>query len=492
MHLNPATHRNPLLFEINTHVWIKKFGEKTTLDKVPMDFFNELHARGFEYVWLMGVWQRSQSAIEKYCFEEGLEKEYSAALPDWQKEDVIGSPYSIEDYVLSPELGTEQELISFKEKLNEQGIKLILDFIPNHFSAESSLIKSNPEVFLMGTEEELQNDPKTFFKKGDKIFAHGKDPFFDAWQDTIQVNYFDTHAREFMMQRLEQVSNLCDGIRCDMAMLADNFVFSKTWGNLIEKYNFEKPHSEFWRDAILKIKYNREDFAFIAEVYWDKEWQLQQLGFDFTYDKKLLERLQGDDINEIKAHLWASDDFQKKCVRFLENHDEQRSIKVFGQQKIKAALVALLTLQGMKIVNDGQCDGKQIKLPVQLGREPKEGSNREIRFFYDKLYQITKNEIFHSGSWEPIEPDPAWEGSNDYQNFLSWLWSKNDERILVVINYSDRQAQCSIKFDTKEYENEFPLKDLLNDVEYVRSAKEISNIGLYVDLGPYKSHIFYF
>lgn len=483
-------HNNPLLYEISTRVWIKRFGSNIKLDEVPLDFFKEIHSRGFEYVWLMGVWKRNKLAIEKYCFEDGLIKEYDAALPGWQKKDVIGSPYSIEDYVVSPDLGDEKSLAVLKEKLNKIGLKLILDFIPNHFNAESKLLDSNPDVFLQVTEEELQNDPKKFFEKEDKIFAHGKDPFFDAWQDTAQVNYFSDTARDFMFSKLEKVSKLCDGVRCDMAMLADSYVFQKTWSNVIEKLNLSKPQTEFWEQAISKIKAENKNFIFIAEAYWDKEWRLQQFGFDFTYDKKLLERLISNNINEIKAHLWASDDFQKKCVRFLENHDEQRSVKIFGEQKIKAALVALMTLQGMKLINDGQCDGKTIKLPVQLGREPKEGSNRNLRSFYDKVYQVTNRDIFRTGKWEPIEPDPAWEGSDGNENILAWLWSKDEERILVIINYSDQQTQCSIKFDTKDYENEFPLTDLLNDVEYIRSAKEINNIGQYIDLGPYKSHIF--
>lgn len=485
-------HNNPLLYEINTRVWIKKFGTDIKLNQIPMDFFKELRVRGFQYVWLMGVWQTSKNAVEKYCFEEGLKKEYDAALPGWQNEDVIGSPYSIEDYIVNPELGTEEMLIELKENLNDLGLKLILDFIPNHFSVESPLLGTHPEIFLTASGEELQSQPKTFFTKNYKVFAHGKDPFFEAWQDTVQVNYFSDDAREFMYERLEKVSKLCDGVRCDMAMLIDNTVFFKTWGDVLNRNNFEKPDFEFWKEAIAGIKKRNENFIFIAEVYWEQEWEHQQLGFDFTYDKKFLERLLSNDVGEIKAHLWANDDFQKKCLRFLENHDETRSAKVFGEQKIKATIITLLTTQGMKLINDSQCDGKLIKLPVQLGRDPKEGSNRELRLFYDKIFQITNKEIFRTGRWEPIEPDPAWDGSNSNENFLAWFWSKDSERMLVVINYSNQSSQCSIRFDTKHFENEFPLRDLINDIVYVRSANEIKNIGLFIDLGPYKSHIFSF
>ena len=485
--MNP--NKNPLLFEINTRVWLKKFGPNTKLDQVPEDFWKELRNRGFHYVWLMGVWQTSKNSIEKYCFEEGLKKEYTNALPGWQKKDVIGSPYSIEDYIVNPELGGEESLLALKEKLNSVGLKLILDFVANHFSAESGLIESNPEIFLHGSHDLLQTDPKTFFEKSGKIFAHGKDPYFDAWGDTLQINYFSQDARNFMLGRLEKVAKLCDGVRCDMAMLINNSVFQKTWAVPLSQQNIEQPNSESWSDAISKIRKHKE-FVFIAEVYWDREWDLQQLGFDYTYDKKLLDRLKTDDVNEIKTHLWADDNFQKRSLRFLENHDEERSAKIFGEQKLKAAATILLTLQGMRLVNEGQCDGKLVKLPVQLGREPKESSNREIRLYYDKLYEITNKEIFREGRWEPIEPDPAWEGNNTNGNLLTWLWSYGDERLLVIVNYSNEPSQCSLKFDTKNFEEDIELNDVLNDVKYTRSVKEINNIGLYVELQPYKSHIF--
>jgi glycosidase len=483
---------NPLLYELNTRVWIKRFVFDTKLNQVPIDFFKKLRERGFNYVWLMGVWQTNKNSVKKYCFEDGLIKEYNAALPDWKENDVIGSPYSIEDYKVSPDLGGEKALIDLKQKLNELGLKLILDFIPNHFSVESSLLNTNPQIFLRGDESDLQNDPKTFFKKEDKIFAHGKDPFFDAWQDTVQVNYFSGEAKEFMYNRLEQVSKLSDGIRCDMAMLINNPVFAKTWETILSKSSFERPQNEFWSEAIPKIKSERDDFIFIAEVYWDKEWELQQFGFDFTYDKKLLERLKSDNVEEIKKHLWADIAYQKKCTRFLENHDEQRAIKVFGEQKVEPATVILFTLPGMKLIYDGQSEGKRIKLPVQLGREPDESPNKIVKAFYDKLYQINSNDIFREGNWQLLEPQPAWKDNQSHKNILSWLWSYKKVKVIVVVNYSGTHAQCLLNFDTYDLDDEISFKDLLNEKDYKRSAEEIKKNGLYIDLQPYKSHIFLF
>lgn len=494
MHENPEIHYNPFLYEINTRVWIKRFyqDEKITIDQVPLNYWREFKQNGFDYIWLMGVWQTNQNTIEKYCFEEGLVNEYKSALHDFKHEDVIGSPFSIEDYKVNPELGGEESLKLLKQKLNALGLKLIIDFIPNHFSAESELVKTNPELFLQGTEEQLNADPDTFFQVGDKIFAHGKDPFFPAWKDTIQVNYFSEEARQKMIDYLMHVSQYCDGVRCDMAMLVDNPVFRKTWSETKRRKDYSIPETEFWEDAINKLKSQRNDFTFIAEVYWDREYELQQLGFDFTYDKTFTERLIAGDVDEIKAHLWADDGFQRQSVRFLENHDEPRITDRVNEEKAKAAAVALTTVQGMKLIHDGQCEGKRIKLPAQLGREPHEAPNKELRSFYEKLYSITSRNIFKRGRWEPIDPDEAWDDNTTNENMLVWLWSYDDERILVIINYSDEPSQCNLKIDTKDFLEDFPLKDLLNDVEYMRSAREIHNIGLYVELQPYQSHIFYY
>ncbi len=493
MHNDPNIHINPFIFEINTRVWIKRFSaeEKAKFYNIPEDYWASLTEKGFNYVWLMGIWETSRSSIKKYCFTNDLVQEYKSALADFTEEDVIGSPYSIEDYIVNPDLGDEESLLQLKKQINAAGLKLILDFIPNHFNVESKLVEEKPELFLQGTEENLKSDLSTFFEKNGRIFAHGKDPFYEAWQDTVQVNYFSKDARRLMIEKLKRLAKFCDGVRCDMAMLINNSVFEKTWEKIKPGQN-EIPKTEFWEEAIQSIKIENPNFVFIGEAYWEKGYELQQFGFDFTYDKRFLERLIKGNVNDIKAHLWAEDEFQKRSLRFLENHDEQRVAKIFEIKKAKAAAVALTTSQGMKLIYDGQITGRKIKLPVQLRREPKEQTLEELKLFYQKLFSITKKNIFRYGKWEPVEPDPAWEGNTTHNNFLVWAWKHLDERILVVINFSDEISQCSLQIDTKDFENEFPLKDILNDVKYVRSAKEIDNIGLFVELQSFQSHIFYY
>lgn len=484
---------NPSIYEINTRVFIKKFGADTKLNDIPDSFWNKLSQKRFDYVWLMGVWKTSISAIEKYCFESELVNDYEKALKNWQKEDVIGSPFAIDVYEINESLGGLESLTKLKTKLNEMGIKLILDFVPNHFNADTKLLQTNPEIFLSVDKESFNKDSHTYYqpdKNEEKYYAHGRDPFFPAWQDTVQINFFSIEARKFLTEILLNLVEICDGVRCDMAMLALNNVFKNTWAGTLSKKNIEPLQSEFWADVIKTVKNKRNDFLFIAEAYWNLEWELQQLGFDYTYDKSFTDRLKNDSALSIKEHLNAKMDYQAKSLRFIENHDEERALSILGKEKSKAAAIIISTIPGMRFYYEGQFEGKKIKLPVQLGREPEEPVNNELVEFYNKLFTITKEDIFKKGEWKLLEPITSWEGNYSFNNIIAWHWTYQQEKRIVIVNYSNVVSTCRLKIDARGYPEIFELKDLLNNQDYLRSAEEVFHTGLYIELKPYQAHIF--
>ncbi|MGD8781175.1 MAG: alpha-amylase family glycosyl hydrolase [Ignavibacteria bacterium] len=487
---------NPSIYEINTRVWLNRFNsenKKATLDDVPLTYWDELREKGIDYVWLMGVWKTNQTAIEKYCFEEGLVKSYSKALRDWKKEDVIGSPYSIDIYDVNPRVGSLKSIHRLRKELNKRNVKLILDFVPNHFSAESSLVKTKPDLFLKVNRERFEEDNHTYFKPDENVenyFAHGRDPFFPAWQDTIQVNYFSIPAREFMIKMLINLTKFCDGVRCDMAMLSLNNVFRNTWGNVAEQNSAGIIKDEFWKTAIEILKNVCPQFIFLAEAYWGLEWELQQQGFDFTYDKKLTDRLKSGPVPDINDHFQAAEEYQEKSIRFIENHDEERAVAKLGVEKSLAAAVIISTVKGMRFYCDGQFEGKKIRLPVQLGSEPNEKTNGYVQSFYNRLLRIANRDIFKKGEWQLIEPLPASDNNDSYINILCWKWSYENENRLVVVNYSGTLSMCRIKFELKGFPEKINLYDELNDENYPRSTNEINTKGLYIELKNYRCHIF--
>ncbi len=484
------------LYEINARVWLKRFdneSRKATIKDIPKDYWYNLYLKGFNLIWLMGIWQTNNKVVKEYCFEPGLISDYYKALKDWKDEDVIGSPYSIDAYEINPVIGTKEDIIELKSYLNSLGIKLILDYVPNHFSAHSKMLETNPELFLPANEEFLQRNPHTFFKSkysNEKIFAHGRDPFFPAWQDTAQVNHFDENARKIMINILKDKLEICDGVRCDMAMLSLSNIFENTWSGVLSYGNYRKPEREFWDECIKEIKSLNKEFLFIGEAYWDLEWELQRLGFDFTYDKKLLDRFKSENVGEIKAHLMAEKEFQEKSVRFIENHDEERAVTSLGIEKSKTAAIIISTIPGMTLIHDGQIEGKKIKLPVQLGREPIEKENNNLIDFYERLFRITSSEIFKYGKWELTNPVPSWFNNNTYQNILAWKILLEERKRLVVVNFSRLVSQCRIELNLSNYPSKFKLKDILNYKTYFRKTDEVNNEGLFIELGPFKSHIF--
>ncbi|MGE5457951.1 MAG: alpha-amylase family glycosyl hydrolase, partial [Methanococcaceae archaeon] len=287
-------------------------------------------------------------------------------------------------------------------------------------------------------------------------------------------------------------ASCCDGLRCDMAMLLLDNVFFNTWRGTLNKMGFAKPAENFWKSALRKVKEKYPDFIFMAEAYWDLEWELQQAGFDYTYDKRLTDRLASGQVKDIHDHLMAGAEYQVKSVRFIENHDEERSYSLFGKNKTQAAAVIIGTIQGMRFFHDGQFEGRKIKLPVQLGREPFEHTMVCIKEFYDKLLLIIKEDIFKYGYWQLAEILPAWADDVTFENMLAWTWSYNSERRLIVINYSEIHSHCRIKLDVRGYEDNFQIADLLHDIVYIRSAEEVFHQGLYIDLKAFQSHIFKF
>lgn len=480
------------LYEINTRSWIKKFGEDATLKDIPEEYWSSLRSRGMDYVWLMGIWETSVESIEACCFHPDLMRVYDHTDPDWTRGDVQGSPYAIEDYQVSSLLGSWDDLALIYQKIKENDLNLILDFIPNHFNAYSQLITSNPEVFIEVSEAIYSSDPHSYFRRDGKYFAHGRDPYFPAWTDTVQINYSNPATHQLMTERLQKIATVSDGVRCDMAMLVLPELFLNTWGSVLGPTSYV---DDFWSLTIEKIKNQNPGFIFIAESYWDTEWTLQQMGFDFTYDKKLHDLLVSGDNYALKGHLRAEEEYQRKSLHFIENHDEPRSMQVLGETRSKAAAVIMSTTPGMHLFYDGQWEGHRIKMPVQLNSVGHEspcpcplanhldvGSRHLVctchNVFYTALTAAIDNPVLKDGRYNVID--------NKNVNLHVRQWTRSTESFLVIVNYSDQTQK-----DTIELRDEFlpSIKDILNGKENPDWVHPKNEQELNVSIPPYKSSI---
>ena len=482
--------KNPRILEINTWPWLHSLseihGHEIKLNNVPVQLFDQDFIY-FDGVWLMGIWERSPKGRDIALKDERLQQEYRKALRYFNTEDVIGSPYSVYYYHVDSHYGGAESLASFRKELVKRKLLLILDYVPNHVSIDHLWTLEKSDVFIKGTIEDQMTKPYDYFSVGNKVYAHGRDPNFPPWTDTVQINAFSREAREKAVNTLLNIANQCDGVRCDMAMLFLDDVFTRTWGEragpVLEK--------EFWEEVIPKVKEKYPEFLFIAEVYWDLEWKLMQQGFDYCYDKRLYERLANEDAEKIIEHLQADLDYQKKLVRFIENHDEQRALSVFGEEASKAAALIAFTLPGARLIYEGQLHGYEIKLPVQLGRSPTEEGNLDIMDFYHNLLKILPGKEFYEAKWELCEVQSVSFDDNSFKNIISYQWLTENRHLLIVVNYSLHTSKAHIKVkDLDDNTSNWKFLDILNKKEYTYKGKDLDDYGLYVELNAWKSHIF--
>jgi len=440
--------RCPHLYEINACVFLKrmsrKYGRTLTLATIPDEGWQYFARLGFDLLWLMGVWERSPGARAKVLLDPVLHRAYDQALPGWTDDDVGGSPYAIYAYSLDSSLGKPRELAQLKQKLNQHGLGLVLDFVPNHVAFDHPWTLSHPDWFVQGRKVDVRTHPDWFFSSDRDIYlAHGRDPNFPPWTDTGQVNFYFKDLRQALINELLQIAEIADGVRCDMAMLALNDVFEQVWGETISY--LRRPELEFWTEAIERLKKRRPGFLFLAEVYWDLEHKLQQLGFDFTYDKTFYDRLLSSDAGDIRRCLMMDECYQQHSVRFIENHDEPRAVTAFGRERSLAAAAILATVPGLRFFHDGQFEGRRIRLPIQLVREPEEATDVEIRQFYHRLMEVCNALTFHHGEWKLMEVSPADKENGSHHNLLAWNWQCGEQLKVVIVNYSRDPSQGWLK-----------------------------------------------
>ena len=480
----------PVIYEINTWVWLHELSVKyhtlITLKSVPEEEWDAIGALNVDAVWFMGVWERSPAGIDIANKNDGLLTDFRRALPDYRTEDNVGSPYCVHQYEIDGRLGSREGLAVARQELARRGIRLILDFVPNHVAPDHPWVTDHPEYFIHGDTEDLSREPASFRERGGRVFACGRDPYFPAWPDVLQLNAFHPGLRNAVAETLGDIAGQCDGIRCDMAMLLLNNIFERTWGLRAGT----RPTTDYWPEIIPAIKRKNYNFKFIAEAYWDMEWVLQQQGFDYCYDKRLYDRLEHENAKSVMGHLSADLDYQEKLVRFIENHDEPRAAGVFTPEKERAAAVLVATLPGATLFHEGQFEGRKARLPVFLGRRPKESADRTLQDFYYKLLEAVKPDVFRNGEWQNCE-QTGWPDNQSYTNLIAWCWVKNDDRYLIIVNLSDIQSQGNIKLPWYGLQGTtWQLVDVLADLTYERSGNDMLHPGLYVDLIPWGFHFF--
>ncbi len=412
--------------EVNARAWhherSQALGRPATLDDLDDAALDRWMEQGFTWLYLHGVWRTGERSRQAARQDHALQAYLARVMPDHQPDDVVGWGLAPAGVEVDPALGGAASLARLRARCRAAGVSLMLDFVPSQVGLDHPWATERPEYLVRGTVQDHAHNPQAWVRIGDQVYAHGRDPFFAPWRDTLQLDYSNPEVQAAMIGVAKQIAGMCDGLRCDVAMLLLPDVFESTWGRRMEP---------FWPRCLAEVRHEHPGTIFMAEVYWNREYELQQAGFDFTYDKILYDRLLIGEAEAIRGHLRAAPDYQEHCVRFLENHVEQRAATRFSNaEHYRGALFICGMIPGMLLLHDGQERGLTLHTPLQLRRRPPEpGSPAHAAAFRDLLELLGEPARQH-GRWRLLEPLD--QGGRSL--IACWWQHQGHAGLLVVVN----------------------------------------------------------
>ncbi len=480
----PTRHR--LLYEINTAHWLDawriKLGATVTLAQVPGSAWDAIAKQGADAVWLMGVWKRSPAAAQVVREHASFASDRTF-FADAKPEDLAGSAFAVADWSVDPRFGGEAALRKVREELRKRGLALYIDWVPNHVAPDHPWATQHPEWCIRGDDADLARDPVSFIRVGNAVLARGRDPFFPAWADTVQLDANAPGLRKAAGAALANIATLCDGVRCDMAMLMLPDVVERTWGTRASPVG----DGTYWSAVIGAARRANPKFTILAEAYWNREADLVAVGFDGCYDKNLYDALVHHDAHAVRHAIAATPG--EVAVRFLENHDEPRAAATFPAERLHAAGIVVATLPGTWLFHAGEEHGHRQRAPVTLMRGGREKDNVSIARWWRSVTMLRQLPAL-DGQFA-IAPCHGWSDNPSTGNLLAWTWTSAQQRLLVVVNYSPWRSQGRVRLPWNDLANRELLFDepLVSGRGLLRNGDELASDGLYVDLKPWSWHV---
>ena len=479
--------KNPVLLQVSARPWLLSLSKTlginiTTFTDIPNSVYTSLQSMNIDYLWVMGVWKIGEYGLNHDRTKESLIEEYKHYLPDYTTEDAIGCPYAITEYTCNPQLcpNGDNDLLEFKSKLNSYNIKLMLDFVPNHSAYDSPWMSINKDYYIR-ERPDVEHNSTFFFENG--VAFGGK-----MWTDVAQLNYFNPETRQLMQEQMLKIASLSDGMRCDVAFMVSNSFFELSWKNELQYYNYTTPSTDFWEVSIAEVKRQYPNTIFLAEVYGSYVVDMITQGFDYVYDRDLLTHLTNGNVDEVRAYLYSTAEYEQYMARFLENHDENRAASFFKNRTTitNAAALIAYTVPGMRFLFQDFQFGYKFKLEVHLRRSYDEPKDQEAVEFYEKYLSIFTSDVFKYGEFEMVEV----KGDDAYM-FVAWKWKYGKEKRVVIVNFDNNQRECFVVVkDAGEGKEEVAMEEMLSGVKITRKSKEVQEEGLFVIVKGYSGMIF--
>jgi glycosidase len=385
----------------SVYVWLDQlsrgFGRSIThLDHVPDEELDTLARRGFNALWLIGVWERSRASqhIKHLCGNP----------------EAGASAYSLADYNIAEDLGGESAYANLRDRAGLRGIRLASDMVPNHMGIDSRWVIQHPDWFLslpqspypaysfdgpdlshdgrveIKLEDHYYNrsDAAVVFRRQDRhtgdtrYIYHGNDGTGFAWNDTAQLNYLRSDVREAVIQTILHVARMFPIIRFDAAMTLAKQHYQRLWfpepgtggaipsraehGMMRKEFDAAIP-VEFWREVVDRIGAEVPGTLLLAEAYWLMEgYFVRTLGMHRVYNSAFMNMLR-DEQNAnyrslMKNTLEFDPDVLRRYVNFMSNPDERTAIDQFGNgDKYFGVCTLMATMPGLPMFGHGQIEG---------------------------------------------------------------------------------------------------------------------------------------
>ncbi len=397
----------------NSYVWLHQLSRQydrpiTHLDQIPDEELQELAARGFSGLWLIGLWERSRASaeIKRLCGNP----------------DAIASAYSLYNYDIAADLGGEAAYANLRDRAWRCGIRLASDMVPNHMGIDSPWLVDHPDWFVnldyspypsySFNGPDLSNNPAVsiniedhYFDRSDaavvfkyydhrdgrtRFVYHGNDGTTMPWNDTAQLNYLNAEVREAVIQTILAVARRFPIIRFDAAMTLAKRHYERLWfpepgggGAIpsraehgISKEEFQAAFpQEFWREVVDRVAQEAPDTLLLAEAFWLMEgYFVRTLGMHRVYNSAFMNMLRNEENGKyrtlIKNTLEFEPDILKRYVNFMNNPDERTAVDQFGKgDKYFGVCLLMATLPGLPMFGHGQLEGYAEKYGMEF-RKP--------------------------------------------------------------------------------------------------------------------------
>ena len=339
------------------------------------------------------------------------------------------------------DLGGDAALAGLRQRLQDRGLKLMLDFVPNHMAPDHPWIDEHPEYFVQGSETDLARSPHNYCrvqtKNGPLVLAYGRDPYFDGWPDTLQLNYGNPELQQAMIGELERIAGQCDGVRCDMAMLVLPEVFERTWGipdpALLAHGNAagagSGPGILFHGRGLLGSGMGRCSSRDSITPTTNGCTTASATGTPGR-------------CASISAPILISRTIRPVSWKTTTNLGRLRPSR---PRCTRPRQSSPSSPPGLRFFHQGQFQGRRKRISPHLVRAPEEPVDQRLEQFYGRLLAVLREAVVRDGRWQLLECSQAWDGNWTSDCFVASSWTGQDgEKCLVAVNYSDHQSQCYV------------------------------------------------